>query len=85
MLRQVAERPSFDPSHTVAGTTVDGRFLPAAVVADTPVRSNGRLYVQAGAFTVYDNANRLRARLSDLGLEVHSWLSCGRPEGDERR
>ncbi len=30
-------------------------------------RSNGRLYVQAGAFTVYDNANRLRARLSDLG------------------
>ena len=67
MLRQIAERPSFDPSHTVAGTTVDGRFLPAAVVADTPVRSNGRLYVQAGAFTVYDNANRLRARLSDLG------------------
>jgi len=65
--RQVAERPAFDPSHTVAGATVDGRFLPAAVVADTPVRSTGRLYVQAGAFTVYDNANRLRARLSDLG------------------
>jgi rare lipoprotein A len=64
---RVAERPSFDPSQTVAGSTVDGRFLPAAVVADTPVRSNGRLYVQAGAFTVYDNANRLRARLSDLG------------------
>jgi len=65
--QQVAERPTFDPSQTVAGATVDGRFLPAAVVADTPVRSNGRLYVQAGAFTVYDNANRLRARLSDLG------------------
>ena len=65
--RQVAERPSFDPSQTVAGATVDGRFMPAAVVADTQVRSNGRLYVQAGAFTVYDNANRLRARLSDLG------------------
>jgi rare lipoprotein A len=65
--QQVAERPAFDPSQTVAGATVDGRFLPAAVVANTPVRSNGRLYVQAGAFTVYDNANRLRARLSDLG------------------
>jgi rare lipoprotein A len=65
--QQVAERPAFDPSQTVAGTTVNGRFLPAAVVANTPVRSNGRLYVQAGAFTVYDNANRLRARLSDLG------------------
>ena len=65
--RQVAERPAFDPSQTVAGATVNGRFLPAAIVADTPVRSNGRLYVQAGAFTVYDNANRLRARLSDLG------------------
>jgi len=25
------------------------------------------------------------ARLSDLGLEVHSGLSCGRSEGDERR
>jgi rare lipoprotein A len=66
-VRQVAERPAFDPSQTVAGATVDGRFMPAAVVAETPVRSNGRLYVQAGAFTVYDNANRLRARLSDLG------------------
>src|SRR4051812_26918608 len=65
--QQVAERPAFDPSQTVAGTTVNGRFLPAAVVANTPVRSNGRLYVQAGAFTVYDNANRLRARLSYLG------------------
>ena len=66
-VRRVAERQAFDPSQTVAGATVDGRFMPAAVVADTPVRSNGRLYVQAGAFTVYDNANRLRARLSDLG------------------
>src|SRR3954451_16389652 len=65
--RQVAERAAFDPSQTVGGATVDGRFLPAAVVANTPVRSNGRLYVQAGAFTVYDNANRLRARLSYLG------------------
>jgi rare lipoprotein A len=67
MARQVAERAAFDPSQTVAGATVDGRFLPAAVVANTPVRSNGRLFVQAGAFTVYDNANRLRARLSNLG------------------
>lgn len=66
-VRRVAERQAFDPSQTVAGATVDGRFMPAAVVAETPVRSNGRLYVQAGAFTVYDNANRLRARLSDLG------------------
>jgi len=66
-IRQVAERPVFDPSQTVPGSTVDGRFMPAAVVADFPVGSSGRIYVQAGAFTVYDNANRLRARLSGIG------------------
>ncbi|EWY42245.1 hypothetical protein N825_20350 [Skermanella stibiiresistens SB22] len=64
---QFAERRPFDPSETVPGATVDGRFMPAAVVAAMPVRGAGRIYVQAGAFTVYENANRLRARLAALG------------------
>jgi rare lipoprotein A len=66
--RPGSDRPMFDPSQTVPGATVEGRFMPAAVVADLPVRSSGRIYVQAGAFTVYENANRLRARLSGIGM-----------------
>ena len=64
---QIAERRPFDPAQTLPGATVDGRFMPAPVVAELPVQSKGRIYVQAGAFTVYENANRLRARLSGLG------------------
>jgi rare lipoprotein A len=53
---------------TVAGeTTSDGRFLPAPVVAQTLVSGPKRIFVQAGAFTVFDNANKLKARLSSLG------------------
>ena len=39
---------------------VDGRII------QEPVQAT-RLYVQAGAFAQYGNANRLRARLSVLG------------------
>jgi len=35
-----------------------------------PVRGSPRIYVQAGAFARYDNANRMRARLSVLGPPV---------------
>ncbi|HEV7368983.1 septal ring lytic transglycosylase RlpA family protein [Arenibaculum sp.] len=53
----------------VAGRTEpDGRFLPAAVVAQLPVDATRRdVYVQAGAFSVFENANRLRARLTSIG------------------
>ncbi|HYD98608.1 MAG TPA: septal ring lytic transglycosylase RlpA family protein [Alphaproteobacteria bacterium] len=50
----------------VPGSNVGGRFLPAETVQQGPPRP-GQIYVQAGAFTSYDNANRLRARLSSLG------------------
>jgi rare lipoprotein A len=53
----------------VAGRTEDdGRFLPAPVVAQLPVDGGPReVYVQAGAFSVFENANRLRARLVSIG------------------
>ncbi|MGQ9370302.1 septal ring lytic transglycosylase RlpA family protein [Azospirillum sp. A39] len=60
-----AERPVPQPT-TVPGATVAGRFLPAPVVVDLPVSRRDGVYVQAGAFTVADNAARLRTRLSGL-------------------
>lgn len=55
------------PPTSVAGSEVDGRFLPAPVVAEVPVRRGGQIYVQAGAFQVRDNAQRLQTRLAALG------------------
>lgn len=59
---------------TVAGhTDEDGRFLPAPVVQQERLPAGPQqIWVQAGAFTVYDNANRLRARLTSLGPSVLS-------------
>lgn len=52
---------------TVAGSTDNyGRFLPAPDVHQTAVASK-RLYIQAGAFTIYDRANKLKAKLSSIG------------------
>jgi rare lipoprotein A len=53
---------------TVAGsTTDDGRFMPAPVVEQKPLPPGPqRIYVQAGSFTIYDNANKLRARLNSI-------------------
>lgn len=55
------------PPATVAGAEVGGRFLPAPQVTDVPVRRSGRLYVQAGAFTVQENASRVRGRVATFG------------------
>jgi rare lipoprotein A len=56
------------PPVTVAGsTTDDGRFMPAPVVEQKPLPPGPqRIYVQAGSFTIYDNANKLRARLNSI-------------------
>ncbi len=53
---------------TVAGTTTeDGRFLPAPVVEQRALPAKpGKIYIQAGAFANYDNANRLRAKLNSI-------------------
>ncbi len=53
---------------TVPGRTADdGRFLPAPVVVQETVPAGPqRIWVQAGAFSIYDNANKLRARLNAI-------------------
>ena len=52
------------PRRTVS--TVSRGRSPVQVVNRRPVGSN-EIYVQAGAFTDFNNANRLRARLSPIG------------------
>ena len=50
------------PMHTAR----DGTLMPDAVVVQMPVHPTS-IYVQAGAFGVYDNADRMRQKLSSLG------------------
>lgn len=47
----------------------NGEFYPDPVVQERPVTRTG-IYVQAGAFSVYDNATRLRDKLSALDNAV---------------
>lgn len=58
--------PEPNLSATVPGHEVGGRFLPAPVVTQGPVVPTA-IYVQAGAFTVPDNAYRLAQALGSLG------------------
>lgn len=67
------------PAPNIAGhTAVDGRFMPDPVVTQLAVRPTN-IYVQAGSFSVYDNAQRLSQALSALGpANVHDANVNGR-------
>ncbi|MFC7332019.1 septal ring lytic transglycosylase RlpA family protein [Rhodocista pekingensis] len=75
-----AGRPTPVPTGVPGRTAEDGRFLPAPVVEQRPVSGPQRLWVQAGAFTIYDNANRLRAKLSRIGPTLISSAMVGNTE-----
>jgi len=55
------------PPATVAGSMVAGRFVPAPLVSQMPVRGQENLYVQVGAFGSAENVARARARLAAMG------------------
>ncbi|MBP2227271.1 rare lipoprotein A [Azospirillum agricola] len=56
------------PPTTVAGAVVEGRFVPAPVVAQMPVPAGHEsLFVQIGAFGSAENVARVRARLAAIG------------------
>ncbi|KAA1059031.1 septal ring lytic transglycosylase RlpA family protein [Azospirillum argentinense] len=63
-------RTPVPPPTTVAGDMVDGRFVPAPVVAELPVKPYEQIYVQVGAFGSPDNVTRVRARLASLGQQA---------------
>lgn len=63
----VAELPPSSGSHVAGVTEPDGRFMPAPVVSTVAVKGPQRIYVQAGAFSVAENAQRLSGRLGAIG------------------
>lgn len=54
------------PNTTAPSETVALNSNPEAAVRQEPVKATS-IFVQAGAFGLYDNANKVRARLSPLG------------------
>jgi rare lipoprotein A len=60
----------------VQGTTEGGRFLPAATVKQTTPKKT-QLFVQAGAFGVLDNAEKLRQQLAKVGRADVSQVQVG--------
>ncbi|WP_434613519.1 septal ring lytic transglycosylase RlpA family protein [Azospirillum sp. B2RO_4] len=67
------------PPATVAGTMSEGRFVPAPVVAQLPVKAHEAIYVQVGAFGSEENVAKARARLSAIGQ--HASVSRTRSAG----
>lgn len=67
------------PPATVAGSMSEGRFVPAPVVAQVPVRAHEAIYVQVGAFGSEENVAKARARLSAIGQ--HASVSQTRSAG----
>jgi rare lipoprotein A len=55
------------PPATVAGAVVGGRFVPAPIVAELPVKGRERLFIQVGSPSNAENVNRIRSRLAALG------------------
>jgi rare lipoprotein A len=55
-----------DPAETIKGADIGGRFLPTPQVASVQKVRPSSIYIQAGAFSVAENAERLRARLGQV-------------------
>ena len=66
---------SLNTTTSISTISVDG-----APVALTPIPDNPKMYIQAGAFVRFDNANRLKAILSPIGpVEITQIRVTGRP------
>ncbi len=69
------ETASLEVAAVPATTAVDG-----VVVALTPIPDNPKMYIQAGAFVRFENANRLKAILSSIGqVQISQIRITGRP------
>ena len=72
---QVKALPSPSPS---TSAPIPNNSEPTGQVTTVPVPAVTHLYVQAGAFTSYDNANRLKIRLASAGdLTISSVMHGG--------
>lgn len=70
VVQPAVQRSGFDIAAALPGSfTADGRFLPAPVATEAGPVAGAKprsIYVQAGAFSVFESANRLQARLSSI-------------------
>ncbi|HZH26976.1 MAG TPA: RlpA-like double-psi beta-barrel domain-containing protein [Azospirillaceae bacterium] len=66
------------PTGVAGKVAADGRFLPDPEVTQVPVRGNPAIYVEAGPFSQFNDANRVRARISDLGRSDVQQTAAGR-------
>jgi rare lipoprotein A len=64
--KQIARNDNRVGLSAVPQVSIDGEPLSSAMTPDTQT-AGSRTYVQAGAFSKIDNANRVRAQLSGLG------------------
>lgn len=71
-----ATLPEPSSSGPVEGHVAKGRFLPAPVVTTEPVKPTG-IFVQAGSFSVYDNAERLAKSLIGIAPTTIEPVSVG--------
>lgn len=75
----VPERRPLSATPTVPGSVrPDGRFLPDPVVEERPVARAPRIFVEAGQFDRFVDANRLRAQLSGPWPSDVRQISVGR-------
>jgi rare lipoprotein A len=58
-----------ETGETLPGKSVGGRYLPPQKVQKEKVGKT-KIYVQAGAFSQLDNANKMRDRLHTLGTQI---------------
>ncbi len=70
-------RPPVPAPTTVPGTTEEGIFLPAPEVQETKVAEEPQIYIQAGAFSQYENASRLRDLVASFGPASISQVRVG--------
>ncbi len=68
--------PPSTASGPVEGHVAQGRFLPSPVVTTEPVKPTG-IFVQAGSFGVYDNAERLSKNLVGIAPTSIETVSVG--------
>jgi rare lipoprotein A len=68
-IERLADVPSSAPvkiTTMIPGHSVDGKFYPDPIIEEVAISSND-IYIQAGAFTVYNNALGLKNRLIAYG------------------
>lgn len=68
--------PQSGPNGMAKGHVENGRFLPDPVVAREPVLPTG-IFVQAGAFGLRDNADRLKAKLQGIAPVTVDQVNVG--------